>query len=282
MILWLLIPVLLLLALGLVGSFFLTRRFYLKEIHTPAEYGLEFEEISFPTPDGLTLRGWLVPGSAPERVVVILHGHGGSIDYDVQYIPYLHAAGYSVLQFDFRAHGRSQGNATTFGYLERQDVQGAVKFLHERGLKRIALHGFSLGGMVAMTSAPICPEVNVVVDDGGPVRLRSALLGWCLERGVPGWLAPALVWLVIAETSLRFGVNLYRFEPVRWVGKIAPRPLLLIHGEHDQYVTDFNDLLKAVSPSEVWRLPDHGHVTASLNLRDEYWNHVIAFLNRYL
>jgi len=118
MILWLLIPVLLLFTLGLVGSFFLTRRFYLKEIHTPAEYGLEFEEISFPTPDGLTLRGWLVPGSAPERVVVILHGHGGSIDYDVQYIPYLHAAGYSVLQFDFRAHGRSQGNATTFGYLE--------------------------------------------------------------------------------------------------------------------------------------------------------------------
>ena len=282
MILWLLIPVLLLFTLGLVGSFFLTRRSYLKKVTSPAEYGLAFEKISFQTSDGLTLHGWLVPGSDPERVVVILHGHAGSIDYDLQYVPYLHAAGYNVLQFDFRAHGRSQGNTTTFGYLERLDVQGAVKFLGERGLKRIALHGFSLGGMVAITSAPICPQVNAVIDDGGPVRLRSALLGWCLERGVPAWLAPLMITLVLGAACLRFGVNLYRFEAVRWVGKIAPRPLLLIHGEHDQYVTDFNDLLKAASPCEVWRLPDHGHVTASLNLRDEYWNHVIAFLNHSL
>jgi fermentation-respiration switch protein FrsA (DUF1100 family) len=136
--------------------------------------------------------------------------------------------------------------------------------------------------MVAMTSAPLCPEVKVVVDDGGPARLRSALLGWCLERGIPAWLSPVLVWLVIAGTSLRFGVNLYRFEPVRWVGKIAPRPLLMIHGEHDQYVTDFDELLRAASPTEVWRLPDQGHVTASLNLRGQYWDHVIAFLDHYL
>jgi alpha-beta hydrolase superfamily lysophospholipase len=281
-ILWLLIPVLILLGLGLGLSFTLTRRAYLKEVNSPAEYGLAFEKISFQTADGLTLRGWLAPGSDPQRVVVILHGHGGSIDYDLQYVPYLHAAGYSVLQFDFRAHGRSQGSATTFGYLERRDVQGAVKFLRERGLTRIALHGFSLGGMVAMTSAPICPEVSVVVDDGGPARMRTALRGWCLERGIPAWLAPPLVWLALAATSLRFGTNLYRYEPVRWVGKIAPRPLMLIHGERDQYVTDFDDLLRAAKPGEVWRLPEEGHVTVSLNQRDEYWKRVIAFLNQNL
>jgi uncharacterized protein len=286
MILWLLIPLLLLLALGLGLSFALTKRAYLKEIHTPAECGLAYEEISFPTPDGLTLRGWLAPAAAqdggPARVVVILHGHGGSIDYDVQYIPYLHAAGYNVLQFDFRAHGRSPGRATTFGFLERQDVQGAVRFLRARGFERIALHGFSLGGMVAMLSAPVCPEVSLVVEDGGPARLRTALRGWCLERNVPAWLTPGFAWLVVAGTSLRFGTNLFRFEPVRWVGQIAPRPLLMIHGEHDQYVTDFDDLLRAAHPTEVWRLPAEGHVTASLNLQGAYWQRVIAFLDRYL
>src|SRR5512136_558454 len=143
MFLWLVIPILLLLAVGLAFSFYLTRRAYLKEVNSPAEYGLAFEKISFATADGLTLRGWLVPGSDPERVVVILHGHGGSIDYDLQYVPYLHTAGYNVLQFDFRGHGRSQGNVVTLGYLERMDVQAAVKFLLGRGLRRIALHWFS-------------------------------------------------------------------------------------------------------------------------------------------
>src|SRR5512138_3255953 len=138
--LWLAVPILLLLAASLALSFKLTRRSYLKEVCSPADYGLPFEKITLPTADGLALGGWLVPGSDPERVVVLLHGHDGSIDYDVQYVPYLHAAGYSVLQFDFRGHGRSQGNVVTLGYLERMDVQAAVKFLLGRGLRRIALH----------------------------------------------------------------------------------------------------------------------------------------------
>ena len=282
MILWLAFLILLLLAVGLALSFYLTKRAYLKEVCSPAEYGLDFEKISFQTPDGLTLRGWLVPGSDPERVVVILHGHGGSIDYDLRYVPYLHAAGYNVLQFDFRGHGRSQGNAITFGYLERMDVQGAVKFLLGRGLRRIALHGFSLGGMVALTSAPLCPEVSVVVDDGAPIRLSTAVRGWCKERHVPDVLVPTLTWLLMAATSLRFGVNFYRYEPVRWAGKIAPRPLMLIHGDQDQYVPDFDDLLKASQPTEIWRLPGEGHVTTSINLGEQYWDRVIAFLKRYL
>ncbi len=282
MILWLTLPILLLLAVGLALSFYMTKRSYLKEVCSPAEYGLEFEKVSFPTADGLTLRGWLVPGSDPQRVVVILHGHGGSIDYDLRYVPYLHAAGYNVLQFDFRGHGRSDGNASTFGYLERMDVQAAVKFLLGRDLRRIALHGFSLGGMVALTSAPVCPEVAVVVDDGAPVRLSSAIRGWSKERHVPEAVAPFLSFLVLGATSLRFGVNFYRYEPVRWAGKITPRPLMLIHGDHDQYVPDFDDLLKAAHPTEVWRLPAEGHVTASINLGAQYWERVIAFLKRYL
>ena len=56
----------------------------------------------------------------------------------------------------------------------------------------------------------------------------------------------------------------------------------MIHGEHDQYVADFDDLLKAANPTEVWRLPAEGHVTASLNLQGVYWQRVIGFLDKYL
>jgi fermentation-respiration switch protein FrsA (DUF1100 family) len=77
-------------------------------------------------------------------------------------------------------------------------------------------------------------------------------------------------------------VNIFAYEPVRQVGKIAPRPLMLIHGERDQFVTDFDDLVAAAAATEVWRLPAEGHTTACRSIPVEYWQRVIAFVNTYL
>lgn len=275
--------VVLLLAVGLGFSFYMTRRHHLAEIHTPAEYGLEFEEVSLRTADGLTLCGWWVPAPGSDRAVVVLHGHGGSMDCDVHRAPVLHRAGYGVLLLDFRAHGRSPGRRATFGYLERWDVQAAVEFLKGRGIRRIGLLGFSYGGMASMLAAPISPDVGAVVTDGGPARLRSAIIGRGAELGLPKWLVAFLAWLTIAVTSARLGVNLFRYEPVRWVGKIAPRPVLFVHGDLDPYCFDFDDLFAAArEPKEVWRLPDVGHTKASEVYPEEFYRRVVGFFDRYL
>jgi fermentation-respiration switch protein FrsA (DUF1100 family) len=283
LVLWLLIPFGLLLVVGLGLSLYMTHRFTLTKVDNPAEYGLAFEEVTFQTTDGVALRGWwvLVPGS--QRAVVIMHGHGGSMDWDIHRAPIFHAAGFNVLLFDFRAHGRSEGRLATFGYLERRDVQGAVAFLKERDMKRIGLLGFSYGGMASMLAAPICPDVNAVVTDGGPARVRTAITGRCLEVGLPRWLAGPLAWLAVAATYLRLGANLFRYEPVRWVGKIAPRPILFIHGELDQYLPDFDDLYAAAGePKEVWRLPEVGHTKASEVYPEEFRRRVVEFFSRTL
>jgi fermentation-respiration switch protein FrsA (DUF1100 family) len=136
--------------------------------------------------------------------------------------------------------------------------------------------------MVAILSAPICPEVAVVVADGAPARLRSALAVWGIEHRFPAWLAPFPAWMAVVGASLRLGANLFRYEPVFWIGKIAPRPLMIIHGDLDQYCPDFEDLLAAAQPTEVWRLPDVGHVQASQVYPDEYRRRVIDFLDRHL
>jgi fermentation-respiration switch protein FrsA (DUF1100 family) len=265
-------------------SFLFTQRSYLSSAtHSPAELGLPFENITFLTSDGLTLHGWWVSAAGSDRAILQLHGHAGSMDPDLQYVPAWHAAGLNVCLFDFRAHGRSPGRLSTFGYLERLDVQAAVRWLaREKGVRRIALVGFSLGGMVAMLAAPICPEVNAVVEDGAPVRIISALKMWCLEHHLPRWSAPLLACMTVFGASLRLRANLFQYEPVRWVGRIAPRPLMLIHGEQDQYCPDFDDLLQAAQPTEVWRVPGVGHVQASQVYPEEYRSRVLAFLNRYL
>ncbi|MEW6092623.1 MAG: alpha/beta fold hydrolase [Chloroflexota bacterium] len=282
--LWLLLAILgLILATGLGFSFFMTRRSWLGEIHNPSEYGLDFEEVAFKASDGLDLRGVWIPAAESNRAVVILHGHGNSMDLDVHRAPFFHQAGFNLLLFDFRAHGRSAGRLATFGYLERQDVVGAVEFLKSLGVKRIGLLGFSYGGMASMLAGPLCPDIHAVVSDGGPARVRTAIAGRVVEAHLPHWLGKFLGWLTIAMTSLRFGVNLFRYEPIRWVGKIAPRPVFFVHGEKDKYLHDFDELYAAAGePKEAWRLPGVEHTKASEVYPEEFYRRVIGFFDQNL
>jgi len=281
--LWLLLPVGLVLAVGLAASFYVTSRQPRTAFHSPAEYGLEFDEATFKAADGLQLQGCWIPATGSERAVILLHGHGGSLDWDIHRAPALHAAGFNVFLFDFRAHGRSQGRLATFGYLERQDVLGAVEFLQRQGVKRIGLLGFSYGGMTSMLAAPICPDIHAVVTDGGPARLRTALAARAVEMHLPRWFAVPLAWLTVAITSLRLGANLFHYEAVRWVDRIAPRPIFFIQGELDQYCPDFNDLYAAAGePKEVWRLARVGHTKASETYPEEFRRRVIEFFDRNL
>jgi pimeloyl-ACP methyl ester carboxylesterase len=215
----------------------------------------------------------------------MLPGQFGSMDPDVQYLPALHEAGFSVLMFDFRAHGRSDGAVSTLGYLERYDVLGAVNFLRGKGFVRIGLWGFSMGARVALLAAPLCPEVRAIVADGGPPRMLPAIAARIQEMGLPEELAGPLAWLALAGTALRLRANLFRYEPLYRVGLVAPRPILLIHGDRDPYIpsAEFAALVAAAGPAaEVWRLPDAGHRNADALYPIEYRRRVVDFFQRHL
>jgi pimeloyl-ACP methyl ester carboxylesterase len=171
----------------------------------------------------------------------------------------------------------------TFGYKERRDVLGAIHFLHEQGIQHIGLLGFSYGGIVAMLATPECPNVQAVISDGGPARMRTAIAARSVEMGLPLWLSKSVAWLIISLTSLRLRVNLFQYEPIRWVGKISPRPIFFIHGDQDQYLPDFDELYAAANdPKEVWRLPDAGHTTASQLYPEEHTQLLVDFFRRTL
>jgi len=285
--LWL-IPLLLLvlvLALGEGISYRLTSRRAPNERRSPAEFGLTFEEIRFSSRDGLMLGGWWIPADDSPRTVVFLHGHGGSMDPDVQYAPALHAAGFNVMMFDFRAHGRSQGDFVSLGYLERQDVLGALDWLTARRLERVGLLGFSMGGAAAMLTAPIASQVRAIVSDGGIARMTSALVGGLVESHVPRWAARPVAWLAVLFTSWRLGANLFAYEPIRWVGKIAPRPVFFVHGGCDPYLApgEFEALVAAAGePKQVWRVDEAPHREVDLTAPEEYRRRIVEYFDRWL
>lgn len=120
-------------------------------LRTPEEYGMEYEEISFTTADGVKIEGWFMPADS-NKIVISNHfspanrygfaGHQEPFTYaggfEVNFLPRykaLHDAGYNVLAYDLRCHGKSEAGEkgiTGVGYFEWQEVLASLKYVRER------------------------------------------------------------------------------------------------------------------------------------------------------
>ena len=266
---------------------------------SPDEYGLPFTEVLFPSSDGLGLHGWFIPAegvatfsledydwaTGSRGTIVLGHGRFGSKDSDLANVPWLREAGYNCFLFDFRGHGRSDGNCTSFGYHERKDLLGALDFLESKNIPRVGVLGFSLGGVVGIGTAAENEGIVAVVADGAFAELRGTLARGAEERHLPSWmvrrLGPSILWLA----GRRVGGNLEESDPLRWVDRISPRALLIIHGEEDAYipVEDVRRLYdRAGEPKELWIAPGAGHREVHEVYPDEYRERVLSFFDTYL
>ncbi len=251
---------------------------------TPEQFGLRCEGITFQAPNGPLLRGWWIPTALmPKGTIILSHGYTGDCSPDLTYAPDLNRAGYNVCLFDYRGHGASDGNYTSLVYYERQDLIASIQLLESRGIERIGLLGFSMGGAIALATAPHCPGVVGVISDCSFGKLQAILENAARKRGVPGVLAPALAWMVELFASLRLRANLFASDPIRWVAKISPRPVLIMHGEADADVPveqAYRLYDTAHEPKEIWVVAGARHREIEQVAEEEYRHRVIAFFDR--
>ena len=251
----------------------------------PSDHGLPFERVSFPSYDGTILRGWFVPALHPRATVVFCHGRAGSKAPDLIYVPQFRQQGFNVLLFDFRAHGESDGHKSSLVYHERQDLLAAIAYLRERGIENVGLMGFSMGAAVAVATAPLSESVRAVIADSAFAEMRTIMVTYLQQSSVPRPIASGLTTLILWAAGLHLGCRLPDADPLRWVGHIAPRPLLLIHGGQDQGipVSDAHRLYEAAGePKELWVVPEAEHRCADKVHPEEYMSRVLSFFDRWL
>ncbi|MFN8500259.1 MAG: alpha/beta fold hydrolase, partial [Anaerolineae bacterium] len=254
---------------------------------TPADFDLPFEDATFTSRDRVTLRGYWMPPRDPAcaAAVVICPGRAGSLDSDLPYAVPLCAAGYGVLIFDWRAHGRSDGRTVTLGYRERDDLRAALDWLSSRGVERIGLLGLSMGAATAIGVAADDSRIAAVVADSAFAQVETVIVGGLRERYVRNRLARPLAWLVLLGIGWQAGGAVSGADPLRIVGRVAPRPLLLIHGARDPYVpmdSMFQLYRAASAPKELWVVPEAGHREAAALRPKEYWARTLAFFAAWL
>lgn len=256
---------------------------------TPADLGLLYEPAAFASNgDGIPLRGWYLPASG-ERAIVLVHGIDGNrwdtFHHQDQLAAVLVHAGYDVLVFDLRGCGESGGDRLGLGWLERQDVAGAIAYVRGRGIPagRIGLWGQSFGGAAMLLAAPELPEVGAFVSDAAFADARPLLDGEIHARtGLPPVFTPGLSLF----TQVLFGLDLNAIPPELAVPRIAPRPILFIHGTADQRIPVDNAYrLKAAArgpADELWLVPGARHVLSFEREPATYAAKVLGFYDQAL
>lgn len=266
---------------------------------SPSDYGLPYLDVNFPSRDGLRLHGWFIPSERSplpsladdnwsgdsKGTVIFCHGRFGSKDPDLKYAPFFREAGYNTFLFDFRGHGRSEGEYSSLGFYERLDLLGAIDLLQLKGISRFGVLGFSLGGGVGIATAAQSKPIVAVISDGGFAELRKVVEAGSRKKGFPTFLAAFIVPLMLWIAGRRLGCDLSEVGPLRWVEKIAPRALLLIHGAEDPYISveDVRRLYEAAGePKELWIVDEAGHRQVDEVRPEEYRRRVLGFFDRYL
>lgn len=270
-------------ALGLI-----TRPERRAAVGTPRDHGLAYEEIRLRSADAVDLFGWLIPapgGAAGHPTLILGHGFSDNSSSLLGFAAWLHGEGYNVLLLDFRGHGQSGGAWTTVGYLEHQDVGAGLAFLRERGLGQVGVMGWSLGGAVAVVSGALYPALAGVIADSTFARLASPL-GRAAQMSLhhPAWLATLEGLYGERLVGRSFGFKPLDARPVSLVGRISPRPLLLIHSAEDQLIPVDNSrrlYAAAGEPKELWITPTGEHALGPWQTEPaEYRRRVLGFWAR--
>ncbi len=265
------------------------------------------ESITFPAYDGLPLHGMLIraaPDTPRRGLIVFAHEFCSDMYSCGRYCGELHAQGYDVFTFDFRAHGQSECPP---GYTPRQwvsnreldDMRGAVAYaltwLDERGYEqRLGVVGVSRGACAAILAAKENPRIAALFCDGAfstDTTIEHFMQRWAYifaRVRIVYENHPPVFWRFLRWTMMLFARWEFRcqFPSVRKaIRRMAPRPMVFVHGERDSYLpVEQSRKLYALAgqPKTLWIAPGARHNQAAVLHRSEYERLLLTFFDRHL
>jgi len=264
------------------------------------------ENVDLKTTHDLVLKGCYFKARGPHtpRKGVILFGleFGSNRWACLPYCDFLRDEGYDIFAFEMRGQGNSPAQP---GYepiqwvteFEVDDFRTAIHYLKSRpdaDPRGIGFFGISKGGSAGLTVAAEEPWLRCFVTDGmfGTMTTLVPYMQRFIHIYTPrAWVANILPrWYYVY--AARYGLKKIRrqrhcsFPAVeKALPRIAPRPLLMIHGAGDRYITPAMAQAlfeRARSPKEFWLVAKAKHNQALEIAGDEYRRRILAFFNTHL
>ena len=227
--------------------------------------GLNYEDVSWKTSDGLTIKGWFIPAGS-DKAVLIAHGLGANKSNFIGTVELWHRLGFNVLIFDFRGHGESDGHTVTFGWRERLDIIGGWNYLnHVKKFTstKIIGYGVSFGGAALIHAANQIHGFNKLIIDSSFADLDD-MAAHIIEGEpiVPVFLRGAFKEMGLFFMRVDIGFDIREKSPEKTIGDLDGTPLLFIHGKGDpliSYAQSQRLYSRAGQPKQLFILNTQGH-----------------------
>jgi fermentation-respiration switch protein FrsA (DUF1100 family) len=190
---------------------------------TLRKFNIPYQEVDLHTADGVRLTAWYTP---PRKGAVILVAHGFGDQRPEWVYEMLARTGYGVLAWDARAHGESDGEISTVGYLEVLDVKAALDYaLAQPNVTHVGAWGGSMGAATLIRAAAEYPEIEALFVDSSFASMEDEF-----DYLVP---YPILNPLAKILAEIRTGMSLDDLRPVDVIARISPRPVYIVHSTGD-------------------------------------------------
>ncbi len=255
--------------------------------YTPAEYGFDFQEIKILTKNNKYLYGWWIPAENPNNenkpTIIIVHGWSRNVDRSMSYIKRLHPAGYNLLAFDSRCHGKSDDDKYSSMLKFMEDIRAAIAYsekLINVDTNRIGVLGLSIGGAASLYAAALDERIKAVVVIGAFSHPKKVMGDEFKKRKIPYF---PFVWIIFKYMEFRIGAKFDDIAPSNNIIK-SNANIFLIHGNDDITVPieQADELHKAGHPDKVqlWKVEGKGH--SDCNHHPEFWSKVLEFYKNSL
>lgn len=250
-----------------------------KNRSTLGDYGFSFETHRYSSGTGHTLEAWYLPAPLASKIVLLFHGYASSKESLIPLAVGFHSLGYDSFLVDFYGSGGSNGNSTSVGFYEAEDVLASVSYVQKRWPDRSAvLYGVSMGGasiLRAIAVESVYPD-GVILESTFDKLLNSVKNRFKL-MGLPSFPAAELL---LFWGGWQRGFNAFSHNPVEYARKVKS-PALVLHGGKDSRVSlqQAKQVFQSLAGQKRFiSYPDTGHQLIVKRNRDKWKKDVSKFL----
>jgi len=181
-----------------------------------------------------TIECWKIKTDSAKGTVIVFHGYGGMKSSMLDKADAFLSIGYNVMLVDFMGSGGSEGNQTTIGYNEAEEVKTCFDHLQQEGEKNIYLFGTSMGAVAILKSIAdyqIAPKGIIIECPFG--NLYKTTCARFKMLGVPRF---PMAGLLVFWGGIQNGFWGFSHKPSRDALSVKC-PTLLLYGEQDKRVS---------------------------------------------
>ncbi len=231
---------------------------------SPADAGMRHRTLVLTNQSGIQLEAWVIPGanSGPftNLAVLLFHGYGGSKDSLLEPAKAFHELGCSTWLLDFRGSGGSEGESTSIGWHEAEDVAALFRVARaEDTRKRVVLWGASMGAAAVLRTlhlGSVQPEGLVLESPYN--RLLDTAANRFRLMGLPAF---PFAHLLVFWGGVDMGFDGFELNPADYARNVKC-PAVILSGALDKSVTVAQAQEIAASLGGWGKLelvPDAGH-----------------------